>query len=114
MWPFVTTNDIDGQTTAMMRWYGLSHRDEGSYDRLKEIKCPTLTVWCQQDGLVPEQNSIVMWQQMSKTNANVQIHIYPDSGHGFLFEFHEHCARLINEFLDIEILEKCGCEYCDF
>lgn len=114
MWPFVTTNDIDGQITAMLRWYGTGHRDEGSYDRLAELKCPILIVCGQQDNLVPEGNSILLWQKISQTNPDVQIHIYPQSGHGFLFEFHVHCARLVNDFLNKEVQAQCTCQYCEF
>ena len=114
IWPFVTTNDIDGQITAMMRWYGLGHRDEGSYDRLEAIRCPILIVCGQDDRLVPVQNSLVLWKQISKTNGNVQIHIYPESGHGFLFEFHNHCARLVNEFLDEDVEVQCQCKFCQY
>ncbi|KIW24508.1 uncharacterized protein PV07_10219 [Cladophialophora immunda] len=114
MWPFVSTNDLDGQITAMMRWYGLNHRDEGSYDRLGEIRCPVLILCGQRDKLVPEQNSILLWQKISQTNPNVHIHMYPESGHGFMFEYHHHCARLVNEFLDEEVKVQCTCEYCQY
>ncbi|OAP65262.1 hypothetical protein AYL99_01234 [Fonsecaea erecta] len=114
MWPFVSTNDIDGQITAMMRWYGLTHRDEGSYDRLGEISCPVLILCGQRDKLVPEQNSILLWQKISQANPNVHIHMYPESGHGFMFEYHHHCARLVNEFLDERVKVQCSCEYCRY
>ncbi len=114
MWPFVSTNDIDGQISAMMRWYGLTHREEGSYDRLAEIQCPVLILCGQRDGLVPEQNSILLWQKISEKNPNVHIHMYPESGHGFVFEFHDHCARLVNEFLDMEEKVQCSCQYCEY
>ncbi|KAJ9607167.1 hypothetical protein H2200_008239 [Cladophialophora chaetospira] len=78
MWPFVSTNDIDGQISAMMRWYGLTHRDEGSYDRLAEIQCPVLILCGQRDKLVPEQNSILLWQKISEKNPDVHIHMYPE------------------------------------
>lgn len=113
MWPFITTSDIDVQCTAMLRWYGLSHRDEGSYDRFEEIECPVLILCGQQDRLVPVQNSIVLWQLISKSNPNVQLHMYPDSGHGFLFEFHHHCGKLVNTFLDEGAHMGCGCQYCE-
>jgi pimeloyl-ACP methyl ester carboxylesterase len=50
------------------------------------------------DVLVPTENSITLWRKL--VNADAQLHLYPDSGHGFLDEYHEHFARLINEFLD--------------
>ncbi|EXJ72590.1 uncharacterized protein A1O5_03736 [Cladophialophora psammophila CBS 110553] len=112
MWPFMSTSNIDGQITAMTRWYGLNHRAEGSYDRLG--RCPVLILCGQRDKLVPEQNSILLWQKISQTNPNVHIHMYPESGHGFMFEYHGHCASLVNEFLDEEVRAQCTCEYCEY
>ena len=50
------------------------------------------------DLLAPTENSITLWRKL--VNADVTLHLYPDSGHGFLNEYHEHFARLVNEFLD--------------
>ena len=50
------------------------------------------------DLLVPTENSITLWRKL--VNADAHLHLYPDSGHGFLDEYHEHFARLVNEFLD--------------
>lgn len=34
------------------------------------------------DALLPTQSSDLMWKKMANTDA--QLHLYPDSGHGFL------------------------------
>lgn len=47
---------------------------------------------------MPTENSITLWRKL--VNADAQLHLYPDSGHGFLDEYHDHFARLVNEFLD--------------
>lgn len=39
-----------------------------------------------------------MWKMLS--HADAQLHLYPDSGHGFLYQYAQDFARLINQFLD--------------
>lgn len=39
-----------------------------------------------------------MWKKLS--HANAQLHLYPDSGHGFLFQYASPLSALINDFLD--------------
>lgn len=39
-----------------------------------------------------------MWKKLS--HANAQLHLYPDSGHGFLFQYARSFSQLINDFLD--------------
>lgn len=39
-----------------------------------------------------------MWRKLS--HAGAQLHLYPDSGHGFLYQYAAHFASLINSFLD--------------
>lgn len=50
------------------------------------------------DMLVPAENSYLMWQML--VNSEAHLHMYPDSGHGFLNEYHQHFAGLVNAFLD--------------
>lgn len=39
-----------------------------------------------------------MWKLLA--NADGQLHLYPDSGHGFLYQYASQFAQLINDFLD--------------
>lgn len=39
-----------------------------------------------------------MWKKLS--HADAQVHLYPDSGHGFLYQYASAFARLVNNFLD--------------
>lgn len=48
--------------------------------------------------LLPTENSIVMWRMLSRAAA--QLHLYPDSGHGFLWQNAVPFAALVNTFLD--------------
>jgi dipeptidyl aminopeptidase/acylaminoacyl peptidase len=47
---------------------------------------------------VPTDNSITLWRKL--VNADVNLHLYPDSGHGFLDQYHEQFSKLVNDFLD--------------
>ncbi|KEF62997.1 uncharacterized protein A1O9_00972 [Exophiala aquamarina CBS 119918] len=77
-----------------------AHRDEGSYDRLDWITIPVLVANGSNDLLVTTENSYVLWKRL--VNADAHLHLYPDSGHGFLDEYHDHFSNLVNVFLDEE------------
>lgn len=51
-----------------------------------------------EDLLLPTENSYLMWKKLSKAKA--QLHLYPDSGHGFLWQYAEEFSKLVNNFLD--------------
>lgn len=38
-----------------------------------------------------------MWKMLS--NSGAQLHLFPDSGHGFLFQYAEEFAGIVNNFL---------------
>jgi len=38
------------------------------------------------------------WQML--VNSDAYLHLYPDPGHGFLSEYHQHFAAMVNTFLD--------------
>lgn len=81
-----------------MRFLGGEHREEGSYDRLHEIKISVLVANGNNDILVPTHDSYVLWQKL--VNSDATLHLYPDSGHGFLDDYSEHFAGLLKSFLD--------------
>jgi len=96
--PLLGEQGTQNQVTAVQRWFSGEHREEGAYDQLDQIKVPTLVANGSNDLLVPTENSIVLWKRL--VNADAHLHLYPDSGHGFLDEYHEQFSRLLNEFLD--------------
>lgn len=96
--PALAGPGIQAQLAAAGRFLGGEHRDEGSYDRLCEIKVPTLVANGNNDILVPTHNSYVLWKKL--INSDASLHLYPDSGHGFLDDYNEHFAGLVNSFLD--------------
>ena len=69
---------------------------EGSYDRLGQIKAPVLVANGYEDIMVPTVNSF----QLSQMLPNAFLLMYPDAGHGFLFQYAERFAKQVSDFLD--------------
>ncbi|ETS83247.1 hypothetical protein PFICI_05123 [Pestalotiopsis fici W106-1] len=87
---------LQSQAGALARWGNLEFRHEGSYDRLHEISVPVFIAQGKDDFMVPTYNSFVMQQKIS----NARLKIFPDSGHGFLYQFAEEFAEDVLIFLD--------------
>jgi pimeloyl-ACP methyl ester carboxylesterase len=66
------------------------------YKALNSIKQPTLVVNGKHDLLVPTVNSYVLQQRV----PNATLIIYPDSGHGAIFQFADDFVHEANRFLD--------------
>ncbi|KAJ5372535.1 hypothetical protein N7517_004541 [Penicillium concentricum] len=71
---------------------------DGSFNRLHEINIPVLVATGSNDAAIPTHNSYVLWENL--TSSKAQLHLYADSGHGFLFQYATEFSRLIGEFLD--------------
>nr|QOE88864.1 abhydrolase 1 [Fusarium oxysporum f. sp. apii] len=69
--------------------------DLGNFDRLKDIKAPTLVTNGHTDIMSPTPNSFILQQRIK----NAQLVIYPDSGHGHLFQVPELYAQHLELFL---------------
>ncbi|KAM5341935.1 hypothetical protein ACJ41O_014966 [Fusarium nematophilum] len=69
--------------------------DTDNFDRLKDIKAPTLVTNGHTDIMSPTPNSFVLQQRIT----NAQLIIYPDAGHGHLFQFPELYAKHLELFL---------------
>jgi dipeptidyl aminopeptidase/acylaminoacyl peptidase len=54
------------------------------------------------DIIIPTENSIVIYEVVRKANYKTHLHIYPDTGHGFLNEYAELFGKHIDLFLDTE------------
>ncbi|RGP73163.1 nadph2 dehydrogenase [Fusarium longipes] len=61
--------------------------NDGAYNRLSEIKIPVLVAngntYIQNDYMIPTSNSYLIFQKV----PNAQLILYPNSGHGFLFQW---------------------------
>lgn len=77
------------QLKAIKAW-GKSAEDDLSF-----ISQPTLIVNGDKDMMVPTENSYIMHDKIS----NSQLIIYPDAGHGSLFQMAENFAPKLNAFL---------------
>ncbi|KAH8592967.1 Alpha/Beta hydrolase protein [Bisporella sp. PMI_857] len=73
-----------------------SNAKEGSYDRLGEINVPTLVANGYDDVMIPTVNSFLLSQKI----PGAFLIVYPDAGHGFLFQYAEIFAKQVNDFLD--------------
>jgi pimeloyl-ACP methyl ester carboxylesterase len=73
---------MKAQQAALLEW----RQPRGErYADLKAIKQPTLVVNGNDDIMVPTINSFTLSQQI----PNAQLIVYPDSGHGALFQYPE-------------------------
>lgn len=90
------------QAGAAGKWFSPGNETSGSYDRLHELKMPVFVVNGDDDIIVPTENSFVLYRKLQKANQNVHLHIYPDTGHGFLNEYAELFAAHLSLFLDTE------------
>lgn len=82
------------QLNAIAKWAQL--KPDEDYGWLKNIPHPTLVTNGIEDVMVPTKNSFILSEKL----PNAQLIIYPDSGHGHLFQFPELFAENVNSFLD--------------
>jgi pimeloyl-ACP methyl ester carboxylesterase len=99
---FVSEHGLDGgagmqaQGTALGNFSNIENRADGSYDRLGEITAPTFVAQGKKDAFIRTFNSFLLQQKM----PDARLKIFPDSGHGFLFQFAEEFAEDVVRFLD--------------
>jgi 3-oxoadipate enol-lactonase len=66
-----------------------------AYDRLPDIKAPTLVIHGDRDVLVPVENAYVLKERI----PGAKLCILPGAGHLFTFEFPDESAAAVIEFL---------------
>lgn len=93
--PPCSVEAMTSQIAAIMEW--TQPRGE-RYAYLREISKPTLVVNGHNDIMVPSANSFTLQQYI----PNAQLILYPDSGHGSLFQYPELFAAHAALFLDRE------------
>lgn len=82
------------QLNALAKWS--QPKTNHNYDWLQNIHHPVLVTNGIEDVMVPTKNSYILAEHI----PNAQLIIYPDSGHGHLFQFPELFAENVNSFLD--------------
>ena len=90
--PDTTSQAIQAQLTAIRAW-GETNGD--AFSRLKEIEHPTLIVNGTHDAMIPSFNSFALSQQL----PNAQLVLYPDAGHGSLFQHPQWFVHDASRFL---------------
>ncbi|KAH7109537.1 Alpha/Beta hydrolase protein [Dactylonectria macrodidyma] len=88
---FLVGAGVGAQLTAITSFAS----DSQLYDRLSDITRPVLVSNGKDDVLMGTPNSFVLQQQL----ANAQLHLYPDSGHGHVFQFPLAYAKQLELFL---------------
>lgn len=83
----------DPQAKALITWCATP--DPG-HEILRAIHQPALVVSGSHDTMLPADNAYAMFKQLS----NAQLVLYPDSGHGALFQHHEMFVGHVRAFLD--------------
>jgi pimeloyl-ACP methyl ester carboxylesterase len=91
--PSLTGPGVQAQRMALTRW----DRDEdAAYPHLREIAHQVFVASGSHDLIIPTVNAFVLAQRL----PNAQLIIYPDSGHGFLFQYHTLFGKHATLFLD--------------
>lgn len=83
----------DPQAKALITWCATP---DPEHAMLRAIKQPALVVCGSNDTMLPAENAYTMFKAMS----NAHLVLYPDSGHGALFQHHETFVSHVRTFLD--------------
>ncbi|KAH8890206.1 alpha/beta-hydrolase [Thozetella sp. PMI_491] len=94
--PYVGPEGAKRQGIAFAKFMDPKQAADASFSRLEEIKIPVLIASGKQDLLLSEENNVLVYNKLS----NAYLNFYPDSGHGFLYQYANEFATLINNFLD--------------
>lgn len=92
--PDSSTETIAAQQAAIVRWGGSP--GPAASARLGRISHPALVVNGKTDVMVPSVNSIALFHGL----PNAKLILYPDSGHGALFQHGDAFVREGDQFLD--------------
>jgi len=90
----ITAQAVSAQLSAFVAWGSSSGRVNGP--RLRYFAQPVLIVNGKNDVMVPTVNSYDLFQQLN----DARLILYPDSGHGALFQYSEEFVREGLQFLE--------------
>jgi pimeloyl-ACP methyl ester carboxylesterase len=91
--PFLMGEGVQAQRTALSRW---DRSEESAYPHLQAIQNPVFVASGSNDLIIPTVNALVLARRL----PNAQLIMYPDSGHGFLFQYHTLFVKHATLFLD--------------
>ncbi len=84
---------VQAQRTALTRW---DRNEDAAYPHLRAIAHPVFVASGSHDLIIPTVNAFVLAQRL----PNAQLILYPDFGHGFLFQYHTLFGKHATLFLD--------------
>src|SRR6478752_633068 len=85
----------DPQAKALITWCATP---DPEHTMLRAIRQPTLVASGSDDTMLPANNAYAMFKALSKAH----LVLYPDSGHGALFQHHETFVSHVRTFLDAQ------------
>ena len=85
----------DPQAKALITWCATPDPEHAI---LRAIRQPTLVASGSHDTMLPAKNAYAMFKELS----NAQLVLYPDSGHGALFQYHEIFVSHVRTFLQAQ------------
>jgi pimeloyl-ACP methyl ester carboxylesterase len=85
----ISVGSFRAQLKAIHRWSQQQPAD------LSSIHQPVLAINGETDKMVPTKNTVDLDQRL----PNSQLVLYPDAGHGGVFQFHEDFVKRALEFL---------------
>ena len=83
----------EAQYDAIVEW-GIP--DESKLNRLAGIRQPTLVTNGDNDTMIPTINTHILGEHL----PNARVRIFPDAGHGFLFQWPVEFADVVRTFLE--------------
>ena len=83
----------DPQAKALITWCATP---DPEHAMLRAIRQPALVVSGSHDTMLPADNAYAMFKALS----NAQLILYPDSGHGALFQHHALFVSHVRTFLE--------------
>jgi pimeloyl-ACP methyl ester carboxylesterase len=91
--PFSGPKVAQAQVAAFRAWENV---DGERFEELRRIAQPCLVVNGIMDTMIPVRNSYLLAEHL----PNAMLMIYPDAGHGSLFQFHDSFVQHATLFLD--------------
>jgi pimeloyl-ACP methyl ester carboxylesterase len=85
----------DPQAKALITWCATPDPEHAI---LRAIRQPTLVASGSHDTMLPAKNAYAMFKELS----NAQLVLYPDSGHGALFQHHATFVSHVQTFLEAQ------------
>lgn len=84
---------VDAHGKALIVW---TSTPDPEFKTVKAIKQPVLVVTGSNDIMLPTEGSIELFKQLK----NAQLVLYPDAGHGSIFQYHDSFVNTANFFLN--------------